>query len=134
MQNMLFLFLTVALVSFSACQKEVIVPNSIVGDYPTVSNRSINNTTIEVAVVSFSLESSTMRVVFSSAVDLTEITPEDVQTLSFRSGSATFNFQVSDYTIVDENLEITFELAGFDPNQYTLDGVQFIIIVEGELS
>ena len=131
---MLFLFLTVALVSFSACQKEVIVPNSIVGDYSTVSNRSINNTTIEVAVVSFSLESSTMRVVFSSAVDLTEITPEDVQTLSFRSGSATFNFQVSDYTIVDENLEITFELAGFDPNQYTLDGVQFIIIVEGELS
>ena len=81
-------------------------------------------------VESLTLQSSTVTVLFSSTEDLTAVTPEDEQTLSFDSGSAAFSFQVNSYQTIGENLEITFGLGGIDLSQHQLDGGQFIIIIE----
>ena len=128
MRNTLFLIIALAFF-FTSCQKEVIAPTQIQTTEQTINDRT-TNTEIEVTVESFSLQSGTVTVLVSADEDLTDVTPEDEQTLAFNSGSVALSFQVNSHQVIGDDLEITFDLGGQNLNGYALDGGQFIIIEE----
>lgn len=126
------IFLTLIITS---CQKEVIAPTLITTTEQTVQNRS-ESSEVEVTVVSSELTASTLIVLFEADEDLSELNPEADQALDFSNlgASLTFYFQVNEYEGIDDQLEITFDLDGFDLSGYELDGGQFIIIEEEEMN
>ena len=132
MKNALFFIVIIISFFFTSCQKEVIAPTLIQTAEQTINDRS-TNTEIEVTVESFTLQSGTVTVLVSSDEYLTDVTPEDEQTLAFNSGSVALSFQVNSHQAIGDDLEITFDLGGQNLNGYALDGGQFIIIVDEEL-
>ena len=132
MKNALFFIVITISFFFTSCQKEAIAPAPIQASEQTINDRTAN-TEIEVTVESFSLQSGTVTVLVSSDENLTEVTPEDEQTLAFNSGNVAFDFQVNSYQVIGDDLEITFNLGGQNLSGYVLDGGQFIIIEESNM-
>lgn len=134
MKNALFftgIFLTLI---FTSCQKEVIAPTPFTTTEQTVQNRS-ETSEIEVTVAQSELTATKLIVLFDSDEDLKVVTPEANQTLSFThaTGVTTFDFQVNTTQVINDQLEMIFDLDGLDLSGYELDGGQFIIIDETDI-
>lgn len=132
MKNALFFIVIVISFFFTSCQKEVIAPTPIQTSEETISNRTAT-TEIEVTVESHSQQSGVVTVLFESAEDLTEVVPENAQTLAFNNNATNYEFQVNNYQVIGEKLMITFNVDGINLFGYALDGGQFIIIEEGQM-
>lgn len=117
------------IVIFSCCQK---APIEQVADVTTGNIQNRTTETVTVSVVSSSVTSNVLSVVFSGFENVNDIELSETQTLEFstQNDDVDLSFQVLDTQVLNEQLVVSFDTTGVDLSNLEIDGTQNIIIID----
>lgn len=117
------------IVIFSCCQK---APIEQITDATTGNIQTRTTETVTVSVVSSSVTSNVLSVVFSGFENVNDIELSETQTLEFstQNDDVDLSFQVLDTQVLNEQLVVSFDTTGVDLSNLEIDGTQNIIIID----
>lgn len=129
MRSIMCMFALALIVIFSCCQKAPIE------QIPEPTNGSVQARTTEtvtVSVVSSSVTSNVLSVVFSGFENVNDVELSETQTLEFstQNNDVDLSFQVLNTQILNNQLVASFDATGVNFSNLEIDGTQNVIIVD----